>query len=93
MGCVKAPSPWLDPRRQGRAGGRTLILGVKQSGEIFAHLATPDSQLGKSYEAVKDAFRKAGVLTDISALLISKKPADEDAELIERLAHWSRAAR
>ncbi len=86
MGCGKAPSPWLDPRRQGRDEGRTLILGIKQTGEIFAHLATPDSQLSKSYESVKGAFGKAGVLTDISALLISKKPADEDAELVERLA-------
>lgn len=86
MGCGKAPSPWLDPKRQGRAEGRTLILGIKQTGEIFAHLATPDSQLSKSYESVKDAFGKAGVLTDISALLISKKPAEEDAELIGRLA-------
>jgi hypothetical protein len=87
MGCGKAPSTWLDPRRQGRSEGRTLILGIKQSGEILAHLATPHSQLSQSYESVKGAFGKAGVLTDISTLLISKKPADEDAELISRLAH------
>lgn len=85
MGCTKAPSPWLDPRRKGRSVGRTLILGVKQNGEIFGHLATPDSELSKSYEATKDAFGKAGVLTDISALLISKNPTDEDAQLIDRL--------
>lgn len=86
MGCGKAPSPWLDPRRQGRTEGRTLILGIKQTGEIFAHLATPDSELSKSYESVKGVFGKAGVLTDISALLISKMAADEDAELVQRLA-------
>jgi hypothetical protein len=86
MGCGKAPSPWLDPQRKGRSAGRTLILGVKQNVEIFAHLATPDSELCKSYEEMKDAFGKAGVLTDISALLISEKPADEDAQLVDRLA-------
>ncbi len=74
------------PKRQGRTEGRTLILGIKQTGEIFAHLATPESQLRKSYESTKGAFGKAGVLTDISALLISKMPADEDAELVQRLA-------
>jgi hypothetical protein len=90
MGCGKAPSPWLDPRRQGRTEGRTLILGVKQTGEIFAHLATPESHLSKSLESTKGAFGKAGVLTDISALLISKKPADEDVELVQRLAQVHR---
>lgn len=90
LGCGKAPSPWLDPRRQGRSLGRTLILGVKQNGEIFAHLATPDSQLSKSYGAMKDAFGKAGVLTDISTLLILKQAGDEDAHLVDRLAEVHR---
>lgn len=86
MGCEKAPSAWLDPQRKGRSAGRTLFLGVKQNCEIFAYLATPYSELSKSYESVKDSFKKAGVLTDISALLISEKPTDEDVQLIERLA-------
>ena len=85
-GCARAPSSWLDPKQDGRSKGRTLLLGVKTSGEIIAHLATPESQLSNSYEATKGAFDKVGVLTDISALLISKKPADEDAQLVDRLA-------
>ena len=85
-GCARAPSSWLDPKLEGRSKGRTLLLGVKTSGEIIAHLATPGSQLSNSYEATKGAFDKVGVLTDISALLISKKPADEDAQLVDRLA-------
>ena len=85
-GCARAPSSWLDSKLDGRSKGRTLLLGVKTSGEIIAHLATPGSQLSNSYEATKGAFDKVGVLTDISALLISKKPADEDAQLVDRLA-------
>jgi hypothetical protein len=85
-GCERAPSSSLDPKQDGRSKGRTLLLGVKTSGEIIAHLATPGSQLSNSYEATKGAFDKVGVLTDMSALLISKKPADEDAQLVDRLA-------
>jgi len=85
-GCSRAPSSWLDPKQDGRSKGRTLLLGVKTSGEIIAHLATPGSQLSNSYEVAKGAFDKVGILTDISALLISKRPADEDAQLVERLA-------
>lgn len=85
-GCARAPSSWLDSNQDGRSKGRTLLLGVKTSGEIIAYLATPGSQLSNSYEAIKGAFGKVGVLNDISGLLISKKPTDQDAQLIERLA-------
>jgi hypothetical protein len=84
--CEKAPSSWLDPKQNGHAKGRTLLLGVKSTGEIIAYLATPGSQLGNSYESISDAFSKVGVLTDISGLLISNKAADDDAQLVDQLA-------
>ena len=84
--CEKAPSSWLDPKQNGHAKGRTLLLGVKSTGEIIAYLATPGSQLGNSYESISDAFSKVGVLTDISGLLISNKAADDDAQLVDPAA-------
>lgn len=85
-GCGKAPALWLDSKQNGRFKGRTLLLGVKTTGEIIGCLATPGSQLSNSYEAIKGAFAKVGVLLDISALLTSKKAEDEDSQLIDRLA-------
>lgn len=85
-GCGKAPAAWLDPKRQGRSEGRTLLLGINPNGEIFAYLATPGSALSNSYQATKSAFGKAGVLTDISALLVPNELEDEDAQLVDRLA-------
>lgn len=84
--CEMAPSSWLDHKQDGRAKGRTLLLGIKSSGEIIAHLATPGSQLSNSYEAISGAFEKFGVLTDISGLLISSQPEDEDGHLVNQLA-------
>lgn len=90
MGCTKAPSVWLDPKRKGRAEGRTLILGISTTGEIFSYLALPGSQLSNSYNSVKPAFGKVGVLSDLSALLLPRATKDEDTQLIERLASTHR---
>lgn len=89
-GCSKAPSVWLDPEQSGRAKGRKLFLGIKTNGEVIAYLGTPESPLSNSYDAIKGAFEKVGVLADISALILLKKPADEDGQLIDRLAQVHR---
>jgi len=38
---------WMDPNRKGRAEGRVLFFGVKNTGEIISYLATPESRIAK----------------------------------------------
>jgi len=38
---------WMDPAKKGREQGRVLFFGIKNTGEIFAYLATPDSRIAK----------------------------------------------
>lgn len=38
---------WMDPYKKGRSEGRILFFGVKNSGEIIAYLATPESRIAK----------------------------------------------
>lgn len=44
-------SKWMDPNKQGRSIGRWLLLGIKTDKQIYAYLATPDSQLSSDLEA------------------------------------------
>lgn len=85
MGCRNAPSEWLNNEKKGRAEGRVLFLGISPNGKVLAYLGTPSSTLSKSFKAIKAGFPPAGVLTDISGLLLRIKAADEDLELIDRL--------
>jgi hypothetical protein len=48
---VKA-GEWMDPKKQGRAEDRWLLLGVSQAQHIFAYLAVPDSALAAELDAV-----------------------------------------
>ena len=84
-GCRKAPSEWLSNEKKGRAEGRILFLGICPNGKVLAYLGTPSSSLTSSFNATKGAFPQAGVMTDISGLLLRIKAADEDFELICRL--------
>jgi hypothetical protein len=84
-GCRHAPSDWLSNEKKGRSEGRVLFLGVCPNGKVLAHLGTPSSSLTSSFKATKGAFPQAGVMTDISSLLLRIKAADEDFELIGRL--------
>jgi MvaI/BcnI restriction endonuclease family len=85
MGCRHAPSEWLNNEKKGRAEGRILFLGVSHNGKVLAHLGTPTSPLAASYHAIKAAFPLAGVLMDISGLLMRQNAEDQDDELIRRL--------
>ena len=84
-GCGNAPSEWLSNEKKGRAEGRMLFLGVCPNGKVLAYLGTPSSSLTISFNATKGAYPQAGVLTDISGLLLRIKAVDEDLELIDRL--------
>ena len=84
-GCGHAPSEWLSNEKKGRAEGRILFLGVCPNGKVLAYLGTPSSSLTSSFNAAKGAFPQAGVMTDISGLLLRIKAVDEDFELINRL--------
>ncbi len=85
MGCRHAPSEWLNDEKKGRAEGRILFLGVSPKGKVLAHLGTPSSPLAISFKESKALFPPAGIMTDISKLLLSKNGNDEDLELISRL--------
>jgi hypothetical protein len=85
MGCRNAPSEWLNNEKKGRTEGRVLFLGISPNGKVLAYLGTPSSTLSNSFKAIKASFPPAGVLTDISGLLLRIKAADEDFELIGRL--------
>ena len=85
MGCRNAPSEWLNNEKRGRTEGRVLFLGISPNGKVLAYLGTPSSTLSNSFKAIKASFPPAGVLTDISGLLLRIKAADEDFELIGRL--------
>jgi hypothetical protein len=84
-GCRHAPSEWLSNEKKGRTVGRVLFLGIRPSGKVLAYLGTPSSPLTSSFNAAKGAFPQAGVMTDISGLLLRIKAVDEDFELIDRL--------
>jgi hypothetical protein len=85
MGCRHAPSEWLNNEKKGRAEGRVLFLGISPNGKVLAYLGTPTSPLAASYHSIKAAFHLAGVLVDISGLLLRQKAKDQDGELISRL--------
>ena len=38
---------WFDPRKDGRAPGRVLLLGVSRDGSVYGHLAIPSSSLAR----------------------------------------------
>lgn len=38
---------WMDPTKKGRAQGRVLFFGIKNTGEVLAYLATPDTRIAK----------------------------------------------
>jgi len=84
-GCSHAPSEWLSNEKKGRTVGRVLFLGIRPNGKVLAYLGTPLSPLTSSFNIAKGAFPQAGVMTDISALLLRIKAIDEDFELIDRL--------
>ncbi len=84
-GCRHAPSEWLSSEKKGRTEGRVLFLGIRPNGKVLAYLGTPSAPLTGSFNAAKGAFPQAGVLTDISGLLLRIKAANEDLELIDRL--------
>ena len=84
-GCRHAPSEWLSNEKKGHTVGRVLFLGIRPNGKVLAYLGTPSSPLTSSFNAAKGAFPQAGVMTDISGLLLRIKAVDEDFELIDRL--------
>jgi len=84
-GCRQAPSEWLSNEKKGRTEGRVLFLGIRPNGKVLAYLGTPSSPLTSSFNTAKRAFPQAGVMTDISGLLLCIKTVDEDFELIGRL--------
>ena len=68
--CEFDMAGWMDPTRKGREIGRVLFFGIKNTGEIFAYLATPDSRIAKEINDYKST-EITGVFRE---LLIPRKP-------------------
>lgn len=58
---------WFDVRKDGRAPGRTLLLGVSASGEILAHLAPPNAAFDNALSAIP-TIASFGALTELEFL-------------------------
>lgn len=75
---------WMDPNRKGRAEGRVLFFGVKNSGEIISYLATPESRISKEIHDYP-SLQMSGVFNE----LLSSEPKDNRSSrdiLISELA-------
>jgi len=72
---------WMDPAKKGREQGRVLFFGIKNTGEIFAYLATPDSRIAKEINDVKST-ELSGVFRE---LFIPRKHGGSQADLFENL--------
>ncbi len=86
---------WMDPAKKGRSEGRVLFLGIKNTGEILAYMATPSSLIGKEvndYKSTelsgvfkeliiprKSRFFQADLFSDIDEMVVAKKVIDEAA--------------
>lgn len=84
---------WMDPTKKGRSEGRVLFFGIKNSGEILAYLATPDSRIAKEIDdynptelsgifreliiSRNNQFSQTDLFTGIDEEVIAKKVADE----------------
>ncbi len=55
---------WLDPRRDGRAPGRVLLLGVSPGGEVTGFLSAPNSGIESELAEMREAER-FGALTEL----------------------------
>jgi len=75
---------WMDPYKNGRAEGRVLFFGVKNSGEIIIYLATPESRISKEIHEYP-----ALALTGVFNELLTSEPQDKRSSrdlLISELA-------
>lgn len=75
---------WMDPSKKGRAEGRVLFFGVKNTGEIIVYLATPESRIAKEIQSYP-SVSITGVFNEI--LLTTKiKTGSSREALIAELA-------
>lgn len=62
---------WMDPKKEGRALGRWLILGVSRDDTIYAYLASPESSLSNELENT-DFFEASSVFNEIGTGSLNK---------------------
>ncbi|MGE0383007.1 MAG: MvaI/BcnI family restriction endonuclease [Hyphomicrobium sp.] len=56
-GCDIELGQWLDPRRDGRLEGRTLLMGVGPDAQVFAHLVLPGSVIDRQLAEITPLTR------------------------------------
>lgn len=76
-GCSKAPSELMRQRLE----GRVLFFGVTNDEKIIGYVSAPDDNLTKEF--LSHEFSKAGVFSDITALL--KDGENSKSELLAKL--------
>lgn len=59
-------SRWMDPKQEGRAEGRWLVLAVGEDETIYAYLATPESLLSRELENT-EFFEASSVFGELSS--------------------------
>lgn len=70
---------WMDPAKKGRDQGRILFFGIKNTDEIYAYLATPDSRIAKEINDYRTT-ELSGVFRE---LLIPRKSNATQADLFD----------
>jgi len=63
-GCGIDLGRYFDPYRNGRMAGRILFMGVSRDGQVFAHLALPESALSRYLDTARP-IGSFGLLTEI----------------------------
>jgi len=71
---------WMDPASKGRAPGRVLFFGIKNTGEILAYLAVPGSRIAKEVDDY-DSIELTGIFSE---LYLIYKPVISGDESIDR---------
>ncbi|MDH5190058.1 MAG: MvaI/BcnI restriction endonuclease family protein [Gammaproteobacteria bacterium] len=74
---------WMDPLKKGRSSGRVLFFGLKDTGEILAYLAVPDTRIAKEIHDYP-SVTVSGVFNEI-ALIQSDRTGDSKDILISEL--------
>lgn len=71
---------WMDPAKKGREQGRVLFFGIKNTGEIFAYLSTPDSRIAQEINDFKST-ELSGVFRE---LLMPRQYSFAQAKLFDK---------
>ncbi len=73
---------WMDPLKKGRTPDRVLFFGIKNSGEILAYLAVPDSRIAKEVHDYP-SVTLSGVFNEIALSGSQRKGNSKDILISE----------